>query len=75
MGFSAKITSKGQVTIPKEIRKNFNSDVIEFIRTEQGIMIRSVESVEGILADYGKKIVPLKDVREKVWGSVARDKK
>jgi AbrB family looped-hinge helix DNA binding protein len=30
MAFTAKITSKGQVTIPKAIRKVLKGDVVEF---------------------------------------------
>ena len=71
---SAKITKKGQVTIPKEIRKSLGSDVIEFEFIEDKIMIKPVRSVAGALSRFAKKYVPLEKLREDVWNKVADEK-
>lgn len=59
MGFEAKITSKGQTTIPAEIRERLGlhtGDRIAFIEVEQGFLImprnRSATTLFGALADY-----------------------
>lgn len=71
---TARITSKGQTTIPKEIRAHLKSNVIEFDVIEGVVVIKPVESVAGSLSRYSKKHVPLKDVRKKVWEGVARER-
>lgn len=59
MGIEAKITSKGQTTIPAEIRERLGlqtGDRIAFIEMEQGFLIvprnRPVSSLFGLLAEY-----------------------
>ncbi|MBI3755100.1 MAG: AbrB/MazE/SpoVT family DNA-binding domain-containing protein [Deltaproteobacteria bacterium] len=69
-----KITSKGQTTIPKEIRDMLKSSIIEFDVVEGNIVIRPVKSIAGSLNKYSKKYISLKDVREPVWEEVARER-
>ena len=58
MGLEAKITSKGQATIPVEVRDRLKlqtGDRIAFIETEQGFLLiprnRPVDTLFGLLAD------------------------
>ena len=71
---TVKITSKGQATIPKEIRSLLKTDVIEFAVVEGSVVVRPVQSVGGSLTRYSKKYQPLKDIRDKVWGEAARER-
>ena len=71
---AAKITTKGQVTIPKKIRDALGSDVVEFEVLDGGVTLRPVKSVAGGLSDYAKEYVPLEKVRETVWKGVADDR-
>lgn len=71
---TAKITSKGQTTIPKEIRALLKSNVIEFEVVEGMVVMKPVVSVGGSLRSYSKKYAPIKDVRETVWKEVARER-
>lgn len=59
MGIEARITSKGQATIPIEVRESLDlkpGDRIAFIKLDQGFLIiprnRPVESLFGSLAEY-----------------------
>lgn len=59
MGIESKITSKGQTTIPAEIRAQMGlqaGDRIVFIETEQGFLIvprnRPASRLFGALSDY-----------------------
>ncbi|HWK13699.1 MAG TPA: AbrB/MazE/SpoVT family DNA-binding domain-containing protein [Rhizobiaceae bacterium] len=59
MGFEAKITSKGQATIPAEVRQRLGlqaGDRVAFIEMEHGFLLlprnRPVESLFGSLAQY-----------------------
>ncbi len=39
-----KLTSKGQVTVPKEVRDALNSDLIIFEISKKGIVLKPVEN-------------------------------
>jgi AbrB family looped-hinge helix DNA binding protein len=68
---TAKITQKGQVTIPRKIREKLRSEVIEFDIVNDQIIIRPLASVAGSLAAYGKKeSLPFREAREKAWDEV-----
>jgi len=71
---AVKITSKGQATIPKEIRDLLKTDVIEFEVVDGMVVVKPVKSIGGSLNRYSKGGVSMKDVREKVWEEVAREK-
>lgn len=73
MKFS-KITRKGQVTIPKRIRNILGSELVEFVVTDSGVMIKPAESVAGSLSRYAGRSEAFDKVREKVWSEVAKEK-
>ncbi|MCG6137256.1 MAG: AbrB/MazE/SpoVT family DNA-binding domain-containing protein [Nostoc sp. LLA-1] len=67
---NAKITSKGQVTIPKEIRDYLNLDTgskVDFVIDENGIaklipLNVPIKSLSGILHRPGMKSATLEDM-------------
>jgi len=69
-----KITSKGQATIPKEIRDLLKTDVIEFEVVDGMVVVKPVKSIGGSLKRYSKGGVSMKDVREKFWEEVAPER-
>lgn len=71
VGMTAKITSKGQVTIPRKIRDVLKSDTVEFEVVESGVLIRPVSSVDGSLSSYAKGDRSLGKIRDKAWEEVA----
>jgi len=71
---TAKITSKGQVTIPKRVRDILESNTVEFIISDDTVIVKPVKSVGGALAKYATKHAALKEVRKKVWKDVADEK-
>ncbi len=70
MSTTAKITSKGQVTIPKKIRDLLKSNTVEFELISGNIVVKPVKSVGGSLIGYAKKYISLKDIRDDVWEDV-----
>jgi AbrB family looped-hinge helix DNA binding protein len=52
VGKTAKVTSKGQVTIPKEIRDRLDSEMIEFEIEGDRVIIRPVRKIAGVLKRY-----------------------
>ena len=73
---TAKITSKGQITIPKKIRMLFSTPIVEFSTTaDNKVVMSSVTSVGGSLNGYAPKYVPLSKVRESIQKALANEKK
>jgi AbrB family looped-hinge helix DNA binding protein len=70
MTYTAKVTSKGQVTIPKEVREALASDIVEFDIGEGRIEIRAVPRVGGKLQQYVGK----SSEEESAWPLVAAEK-
>ena len=75
MTTTAKITSKGQLTLPREARQRLGTDTVEIEVIGDEVRLRPVRSVAGALSGYGGKKGSLKEIREKVWEEVAHEKK
>jgi len=75
MTTTAKITSKGQLTLPREARKRLGTDTVEIEVIGDEVHLRPVRSVAGALSEYSGKKAPLKEIRQKVWDEVAHEKK
>jgi len=73
MRVTATITSKGQVTIPKAVREQLGSKVVEFIAEDGRIEIRPVESVAGAFSGYAKLGATMEEARQATWGDDAGD--
>lgn len=72
MVITAKITSKGQVTIPKPIRDYLNAQIIEFEFENGKIIVRPVRKVAGSLKKYAN---PESIPKEKnAWEKAIRNK-
>ena len=74
MAVAAKITSKGQVTIPKKIRDFLSSEIVEFKIEKNDVIVRPVKSVGGSLKRYAKGKQSLQKIRDKVWQEVVNEK-
>ena len=75
MSVTATITSKGQLTLPKEVRRILNTTTVEIEVLDGEVRLKPVRDVAGVLAQYARKEAPLHEIREKVWEDVAHGKK
>lgn len=71
MSVTATITSKGQITLPRAMRKALGSSTVEIEIDGQTVVLKPVLSVAGALSEYGGDQTPIGQVREVVWGEVA----
>ena len=62
-----KISSKGQVTIPKKIRDMLGVDIIKFKVEDNVIEIEPIKDMAGSLSKYAKKDAPFEQVRQLAW--------
>ena len=75
----AKMSKKGQITVPKSIRKKLNIEKeggVLFLIEEDDVKIRGVpagrvEHLAGSLKKYARSYVPLSRVREKIKEGIA----
>jgi AbrB family looped-hinge helix DNA binding protein len=75
MAITAKITEKGQVTIPRKVREKLNSEIIEFEIVDDTVVIKPVRSVAGSLRAHSHKGPrSFGEAREKAWAEVVQEK-
>ena len=75
----AKLSKKGQVTIPKAIREKLmidNEGGVLFLVEDDEVKLKGVpggelDKLAGSLKKYAKKYVPLETVREKIKEKIA----
>ena len=80
MGYQSKVTSKGQTTIPAEVREHLKlkpGDRIEYRIEEGGVFVKarnkSVMGLAGILHRPGMKAVTIEEMDKAIGGAVAED--
>ncbi len=75
----AKVSKKGQITIPKPIREKLKIEkdgAVLFLVENNEVKLKGVPGVQseqlaGSLKKYAKGYVPLKKIREKIKGEIA----
>jgi AbrB family looped-hinge helix DNA binding protein len=60
----SKISSKGQITLPKAIREKLGSALVRLVSDEDGVRIEPVRELGGSLKAYAPSYVPLDEARE-----------
>jgi AbrB family looped-hinge helix DNA binding protein len=73
---TAKVSSKGQITLPREVRKALGTDHVRIIYSGGAVRIEAVNDVAGSLAHYAKdkKKIRFRVARERAWEAVVREK-
>lgn len=77
MTAAVKITRKGQVTIPKEIREKLKVNAVYFEVEDDTVMVKPVRDAAGSLREYAgnvKHISSMRQVKEKAWEEAVREK-
>ncbi len=77
MTTAVKITEKGQVTIPREIRKALNTNLISFSVVNGVVTLRPVHDIGGSLRAYAKNAAStasFREVKDAAWEEAIREK-
>ena len=77
MTAAVKITRKGQVTIPKEIREKLKSDAVYFEVEDDTVMVKPVRDAAGSLSEFARNVKPgvtMKQMKDKAWEVAVREK-
>lgn len=71
---TAKVSSKGQITLPREVRKVLGTDHVRIVCEQGEVRIEPVNDIAGSLAHYARRPVPFRAARERAWEAVVREK-
>ncbi len=74
---AVKITRKGQVTIPKEIREKLNANAVYFEVEDDTVMVKPVRDAAGSLSEYAGKVKPgvsMRQMKDKAWEVAVHEK-
>jgi len=72
-----KITKKGQVTIPKEIRERLKATAVYFEVIGDEVVVRAVRDAAGSLSEYAgnaKPDVSMKQMKDRAWEEAVHEK-
>lgn len=69
----AKISSKGQITLPKAVRDRLGSNLVRLVSDDTGVRIEPVRDVAGSLRRYAKAYVTIEEAREGAASAAADD--
>jgi len=69
----SKISSKGQITLPKSVRERLGSEFVRLISDDEGVRIEPVRDVAGSLKRYAKSYVTIEEAREGAGRAAASD--
>ena len=74
---AVKITRKGQVTIPKEIREKLNANSVYFEVEDDTVIVKPVRDAAGSLSEYAGNVKPgvtMRQMKDKAWEVAVREK-
>ena len=71
---TAKVSSKGQITLPKAVRDFLHTDILRVVIEDDEVRIQPVRNVGGSLKRYAKKDVSMEQAREAAWDQVVHEK-
>ena len=68
---TVKISSKGQITIPKEVRDRLKEDLVTIIADDQGVRLETQRNLAGALKAYAKPFKPedWDEIRDQAWSA------
>jgi AbrB family looped-hinge helix DNA binding protein len=74
---AVKITRKGQVTIPREIREKLNANFVYFEVEDDIVLLKPVRDAAGSLSEYGGNVKPgvsMRQMKDRAWEVAVREK-
>ncbi len=70
---TAKVSSKGQITLPKPVRDLLQSDFVRLVIENGAVRLEAVPDLAGSLARYAQGR-PVENERDAAWEAELRDR-
>lgn len=68
MPLTPKVSSKGQITLPKKVKEALGADVVAIENEKGRVVLRPVRSLAGALRNFARQEQnPLSEIRDKAW--------
>jgi AbrB family looped-hinge helix DNA binding protein len=74
---AVRITQKGQVTIPKQIRERLRANAVYFEVVNEEVVVRAVRDAAGSLSEYAKNVQPevsMQQMKDRAWEEAVHEK-
>jgi bifunctional DNA-binding transcriptional regulator/antitoxin component of YhaV-PrlF toxin-antitoxin module len=72
---TAKVSAKGQITLPRKVRAALGTDHVRIVFEDGQVRIEPSPDPGGSLRRYARKRrIPFKRERDQAWAAVVRDK-
>lgn len=74
---AVRITRKGQVTIPKQIRERLRANAVYFEVVNEEVVVRAVRDAAGSLSEYAKNVQPgvsVQEMKDRAWEEAVHEK-
>ena len=72
---TVKISSKGQITLPKVARDALGTNTVRLTVEKGGaVRVEAIPELGGSLSKYAKRYIPIEEARETAWTMEAKDK-
>ena len=74
---AVKITKKGQVTLPKEIRERLCTPAVYFELIDGNVVVRPLKDAAGSLSGYARNVksdASMDELKEKAWEEAVYEK-
>lgn len=71
---TAKVSSKGQITLPRGVREALASDIVRIVLENGSVRIEPVHGLGASLKSYAKRFIEHKKARDIAWTRAVRDK-
>ena len=71
---TAKLSQKGQITLPKKVRDFLGSNVIKVVIENGQVRLEPLKDLAGSLSQYAGRYIPFEEARERAWEAEFNEK-
>lgn len=71
---TAKISRRGQITLPKHVRSALQTEVVRIVIEDETVRIEPVRGLAGSLREYAKRPIPHDTAHEEAWSQAMHEK-
>ena len=71
---TAKVSSKGQITLPKRVRSVLKSKVVRIVVEDETVRLEPVANLEASLSQYAEGFIEPDKARDMAWSKVTHER-
>lgn len=71
---TTKLSTKGQITLPKKVREYLGSDVVKVVIENDQVRLEPLKDLAGSLSQYAKEYIPFEEAMERAWEAEVNEK-